>query len=116
MVKRLCNWTRSQYVNRFLWVRAQVDYLQRLPNDKEKRKALTRLPPDLPQTYIRIFETIDKIYPRQTTIYIKRLVTWLVFDSREFQYSDGQELTLETLREAICIEDAGTSVISSTSA
>ena len=96
-----------QCVNRFLWVRAQVDYLQRLPNDKEKRKALTRLPPDLPQTYIRIFETIDKIYPRQTTTYIKRLLTWLVFDSRQIRYSTDPEFTIDTLREAICIEDAG---------
>ena len=98
-----------QYVNRFLWVRAQVDYLQRLPNDNEKRKALTRLPPDLPQTYIRIFETIDQIYPRQTTTYIKRLLTWLVFDSRLAHYLtfDDREFTIDTLREAICIEDAG---------
>ena len=94
-------------MNRFLWVRAQVDYLQRLPNDKEKRKALTRLPPDLPQTYIRIFETINKVYPRQTTTYIKRLLTWLVFDSRQIRYSTDPEFTIDTLREAICIEDAG---------
>ena len=96
-----------QYVNRFLWVRAQVDYLQRLPNDKEKRKALTRLPPDLPQTYIRIFETIDKVYPRQTTTYIKRLLTWLVFDSRQLHYYRDPKFTIDTLREAICIEDGG---------
>ena len=96
-------------MNRFLWVRAQVDYLQRLPNDNEKRKALTKLPPDLPQTYIRIFETIDKIYPRQTTTYIKRLLTWLVFDSRLAHYLDFDDpgFTIDTLREAICIEDAG---------
>lgn len=88
-------------------MRAQVDYLQRLPNDKEKRKALTRLPPDLPQTYIRIFETIDKVYPRQTTTYIKRLLTWLIFHNRQI-YQDGDpKFTIDTLREAICIEDVG---------
>ncbi|KAI4219647.1 MAG: hypothetical protein L6R36_008178 [Xanthoria steineri] len=91
----------------FLWVRAQVDYLQRLPNDKEKRKALTRLPPDLPQTYIRIFETIDEIYPRQTTTYIKRLLTWLVFDSTQDHDVGDPKFTIDTLREAICMEDAG---------
>ena len=94
-------------MNRFLWARAQVDYLQLLPNDKEKRKALTRLPPDLPQTYIRIFETIDKVYPRQTTTYIKRLLTWLVFNSRQRHFIDDPAFTIDTLREAICIEDAG---------
>ncbi|KAL8910660.1 MAG: hypothetical protein Q9171_004076 [Xanthocarpia ochracea] len=96
----------NQAKGMFLWVRGQVDYLQRLPNDKEKRKALTRLPPDLPQTYIRIFETIDKTYPRQTTTYIKRLLTWLIFDSRKVQATD-LEFTIESLRQAICIEDAG---------
>ena len=94
-------------MNSFLWVRAQVDYMQRFQNDNEKLKYLTRLPPDLPQTYIRIFETIDKIYPRQTTTYIKRLLTWLVFDSRQIRYSTDPEFTIDTLREAICIEDAG---------
>ena len=88
-------------------MRAQVDYLQRLPNDKEKRKALTRLPPDLPQTYIRIFETMDNIYPRKTTTYIKRLLTWLIFDSRQVHYVGEPEFTIDTLREAICIEDVG---------
>lgn len=88
-------------------MRAQVDYLQRLPNDKEKRKALTRLPPDLPQTYIRIFEIIENDYPKQTTIYIKRLLTWLIFDSRQVHYVGEPEFTIDTLREAICIEDAG---------
>ncbi|KAL8900483.1 MAG: hypothetical protein Q9192_001044 [Flavoplaca navasiana] len=91
----------------FLWVRAQVDYLQRLPNDKEKRKALIRLPPDLPQTYIRIFETMDNIYPKQTTIYIKRLLTWLVFISRKDAYWDYPDFTIDTLREAISVEDDG---------
>ncbi|KAL8645361.1 MAG: hypothetical protein Q9210_006746, partial [Variospora velana] len=97
----------NQAKGMFLWVRAQVDYLQRLPNDKEKRKALTRLPPDLPQTYIRIFETMDKNYPRQTTTYIKRLLTWLIFDSRKVHYDNDPKFTIDTLREAICIEDAG---------
>lgn len=61
-----------------MWVRAQVDYLRRLPNDMEKRRALKQLPPDLPQTYIRIFETIHRTYPPQTTKYIHRILKWLV--------------------------------------
>ncbi|KAL8752375.1 MAG: hypothetical protein Q9184_005754 [Pyrenodesmia sp. 2 TL-2023] len=83
----------------FMWVRAQVDYLQRLPNDTEKRNALTRLPPDLPQTYIRIFETMDSIYPKQTTTYIKRILRWLKWFDHEVE--------IDTLREAICIDEEG---------
>ncbi|KAL8895392.1 MAG: hypothetical protein Q9207_008193 [Kuettlingeria erythrocarpa] len=95
----------------FMWVRAQVDYLQRLPNDREKRKALRMLPPDLPQTYIRIFEVMDSTYPKQTTTYIKRLLKWLVFDDT-FSLSTVTNalyvhLTIHTLCEAICIEDDG---------
>lgn len=96
-----------------MWVRAQVDYLQRLPNDLEKRRALAKLPPDLPRTYIRIFETISSNYPPQTIQYIQRLLRWLVFLPRgEFvftpynstrTYKEG--VLLEMLCRAICIEN-----------
>ncbi|KAL8856307.1 MAG: hypothetical protein Q9178_007071 [Gyalolechia marmorata] len=97
----------------FMWVRAQVDYLQRLPNDLEKRKALTKLPPDLPQTYIRIFETMSSTYPLQTIQFIKRLLKWLVFGppgelipcpySTTHDYQSG--LSPDELCLAICIEN-----------
>ncbi|KAL8654594.1 MAG: hypothetical protein Q9210_001407 [Variospora velana] len=85
----------------FMWVRAQVDYLQRLPNDAEKRRALKMLPPDLPQTYIRIFETMESSYSTQTTAYIRRLLKWLVLG----RLDKTLDLTLEMLRVAVCIED-----------
>lgn len=96
--------------NRFMWVRAQVDYLRRLPNDVEKRKALKRLPPDLPQTYIRILETIDSTYPKQTTVYIQRLLKWIVHDSATLfniwaSKRDRKPVTLDILCEAVCVED-----------
>ncbi|KAL8913122.1 MAG: hypothetical protein Q9171_002016 [Xanthocarpia ochracea] len=97
----------------FMWVRAQVDYLQRLPNDLEKRKALTKLPPDLPQTYIRIFETMNSTYPLQTIQYIQRLLKWLVYGppgqlmqgpyARATNLEGG--LSPDELCVAICIEN-----------
>ncbi|KAL8800395.1 MAG: hypothetical protein Q9182_005197, partial [Xanthomendoza sp. 2 TL-2023] len=92
----------------FMWARAQVDYLQRLPNDLEKRKALRTLPPDLNQTYVRIFETIDSIYPKQTTKYIKRLLKWLVLGDigPDFFINHKVAMLFDGLCEAICIEDA----------
>ena len=94
---------------RFMWVRAQIDYLQRLPNDIEKQRALKKLPPDLPRTYIRIFETIDKVYPVQTTKYVQRLLKWLVLglvdDIVQLNRIVGIELTFEILLKAICIEN-----------
>ncbi|KAL8941743.1 MAG: hypothetical protein Q9216_002071 [Gyalolechia sp. 2 TL-2023] len=100
--------------SRFMWVRAQVDYLWRLPNDVEKRKALKQLPPDLPQTYIRIFETTHGAYPPQTIEYIQRTLKWLVnltfIDlSGISQYcskpADATELSLDELCLAICVEN-----------
>lgn len=93
-----------------MWVRAQVDYLRRLPNDVEKREALKRLPPDLPQTYVRILETIDSTYPKQTTVYIQRLLKWIIHDSTmplQVLASHGQRIlaTFDILCEAICLED-----------
>ncbi|KAL8663476.1 MAG: hypothetical protein Q9168_008085 [Polycauliona sp. 1 TL-2023] len=83
----------------FMWVRAQIDYLQRLPNDAERRKALKKLPPDLTQTYNRIFEVIEATYPEQTTKLIKRVLMWLR-GSLGFRVYN-----LTVIRQAICIED-----------
>ena len=91
-----------------MWVRAQIDYLQRLPTDKEKRKALKDLPPDLPQTYVRILETIDCTYPIQTKKFIQRLLKWLMLHKLESESHDadsGYFLTSRVLRQAICIEN-----------
>ncbi|KAL8723621.1 MAG: hypothetical protein Q9181_007245 [Wetmoreana brouardii] len=92
----------------FMWVRAQVDYLQRLPTDSAKRAALSQLPPDLTRTYIRIFETIDANYPLQTRIYIQRALKWIVFDQQtEFLFSRFRKLSItdEELCQAISVEN-----------
>lgn len=98
-----------------MWVRAQVDYLKRLPNDLEKRIALKKLPPDLPQTYIRIFETMNSTYPLQTIRYIQRLLKWLVlgpsrvtpgpYHSHISHAGSDIEPPLDTLCRVICIEN-----------
>ena len=89
-------------------MRAQVDYLQPLPHDMEKRKALEELPPDLPETYIRIFQSIDSAYGERTKIYIQRLLKWLVLKvtvSRKYALDVDPKLTAEALCQAICIEN-----------
>ena len=97
-----------------MWVRAQVDYLQRLPNDREKRKALRSLPPSLPETYVRILETISNVYPTQTINYIRRILKWLVLEPlspksgilrRRGSRRTGHLFTLDFLCQAICIEN-----------
>ena len=94
-----------------MWIRAQVDYLRRLPNDAEKRQALGKLPPDLPQTYIRILEAINRSYRGQTLKYIQRLSKWIFYATEDRYFynrirrTEGQSLTMEALCEAVCIED-----------
>ena len=94
---------------RFMWVRAQIDYLQRLPSDIEKQRALNKLPPDLPRTYIQIFETIDSVYPAQNTKDVQRLLKWLVFDSNKnhviFNRHISASLDTDILPEVISIEN-----------
>lgn len=99
----------------FMWVRAQIDYLMRLPNDKEKRRALKQLPPDLPQAYIRIFETIHSTYAPQTIKYIQRVLRWLEWLNSatdiDFVYFSEKSiralrrLRLDALCVAICVEN-----------
>lgn len=76
------------------------------------RQALGKLPPDLPQTYIRILEIIDSNYSGKTLKYIQRLLKWILLSERgNVIYSflnsdfDHQPLSIEVLCEAICIED-----------
>ena len=90
-----------------MWVRAQVDYLQRLPNDREKRSALKELPPDLPQTYIRIFESIQITFPEKTTRYIQRLLRWLVYceTGRNVKNQNYCAMSFDELRQIICTEN-----------
>ena len=76
-----------------MWVRAQMDYLQRLPTDVEKQRALKELPPTLPDIYVRIFETIDHSYPVQTTKYIQRLLKWLVLGT-DSAYDIGNQYAI----------------------
>ena len=64
------------------------------------RKALENLPPGLPATYVRIFETIDARYPMQTQRLIQRVLRWLV--------CQRESLSLVALCHAISIEKGAT--------
>ena len=87
---------------RFQWVRCQIDYLGSLPNDRERRSALGKLPPNLPETYIRVLERLDSKYPPETQLYIQRILKWLVLSSESTLYVE--ELSLLALAHAISIE------------
>ncbi|KAJ2983550.1 hypothetical protein NUW58_g6229 [Xylaria curta] len=44
----------------FRWVACQLDYLGELASDRERRNALSKLPPTLPATYERILMQVEK--------------------------------------------------------
>lgn len=46
--------------SRFRWVVCQLDYLCNCAHDQERREALTKLPPDLPESYRRLLERVSK--------------------------------------------------------
>jgi hypothetical protein len=90
---------------RFQWVKCQLDYLFVLPNDAERRKALKSLPPDLPQTHIRILERLDRDLSSLTQLLIRRVLIWLAFES---DYDANREwdcsLDLESIAIAVSID------------
>lgn len=84
-----------------MWCKCQLDYLCTLPNDAERRAALKHLPPDLPATYIRILERLERDYSPQTTELIRRTLKWLVLQRKNT--SDFFNLTLPGLAQAISL-------------
>jgi len=81
---------------RFQWVKCQLDYLCKLPNEFEIRRALKELPPDLPATYIRLLERIDNEFDAfPARIYIQRALKWLAL---------GKIKSLEALAQAVSVD------------
>ncbi|KAK7433346.1 hypothetical protein QQZ08_000285 [Neonectria magnoliae] len=48
----------------FRWVVCQLDYLCDCAHDGERREALKKLPPGLPESYRRLLERVDKCSPK----------------------------------------------------
>jgi ankyrin repeat protein len=93
------------YAKRFQWVKCQLDSLRGLPNDAEIRKALKELPPDLPATYVRILERLDRTLSHKAKTYLKRILKWLVLNDGRAHTST---ITMPALSHAISIEDEHT--------
>ncbi|KAF4877431.1 Ankyrin-2 [Colletotrichum siamense] len=55
-LRTFTNWTP----NRFRWVACQLDHLGYCISDAQCREALRSLPPDLPETYLRILERVPR--------------------------------------------------------
>ncbi|KAL2066521.1 hypothetical protein VTL71DRAFT_2592 [Oculimacula yallundae] len=77
----------------FRWVACQIDYLGKLHNSNEKRKALAQLPRDLPQTYDRILREIDESHVEL----VHKTLQWVI--------SAAKPLPIKALLEALAISE-----------
>lgn len=84
-------------VNRFRWVACQLDYLCECTTDRERREALTKLPPDLPSSYERILERINNSTNKANQRLVVRTLQWIMFAK--------ESLKTDTLLEALAIEE-----------
>ncbi|KAF2811526.1 ankyrin [Mytilinidion resinicola] len=64
----------------FRWVACQLDYLCDCVNDADRREALNELPPDLPETYRRLLERVDKC-PAKVKSLVQMCLQFIAFAS-----------------------------------
>ncbi|KAF4982357.1 hypothetical protein FZEAL_2009 [Fusarium zealandicum] len=76
----------------FRWVVCQIDYLCECAHDEERREALKKLPPDLPESYRRLLERINRCSP---------LVQSMVQMCLQFIAHAEPKLTILQLQQAV---------------
>jgi ankyrin repeat protein len=81
-----------------------MDYLCECNNDRDRREALNKLPPDLPSSYERILERVNRSSIENQAIVMKTL-HWIVYADYDYIAGDGSLLTTEMLLQALAIRD-----------
>ena len=81
---------------RFRWVACQLDYLCDCVNDADRRKALSELPPDLPETYCRLLERVNK-RPAKVKSLVQMCLQFIAFAS--------PPLTITQLQQAVSVPE-----------
>ena len=81
---------------RFRWVSCQLDYLCDCVNDADRRKALNELPPDLPKTYHRLLERVNK-YPVKVQSLVQMCLQFIAFAR--------PPLTIPQLQQAVSVPE-----------
>ncbi|KAF4629542.1 hypothetical protein G7Y89_g8607 [Cudoniella acicularis] len=62
----------------FRWVACQMDYLCECNNDRDRREALQKLPPDIPSSYERILERVGRSSKENQELVMK-VLHWIVY-------------------------------------
>ncbi|EWZ96922.1 hypothetical protein FOWG_04145 [Fusarium oxysporum f. sp. lycopersici MN25] len=76
----------------FRWVVCQLDYLCNCAHDQERREALGKLPPDLPESYRRLLERVNNC-----SVGVQNMVQMCL----HFMAVAGPKLTIVELRQAV---------------
>ncbi|KAF5608574.1 uncharacterized protein FSUBG_4502 [Fusarium subglutinans] len=76
----------------FRWVVCQLDYLCNCAHDQERREALSKLPPDLPESYRRLLEKVNKF-----SLGVQNMVQMCL----HFMAIAEPKLTIVELRQAV---------------
>ncbi|KAF4339492.1 hypothetical protein FBEOM_6613 [Fusarium beomiforme] len=82
----------------FRWVVCQLDYLCNCAHDQERREALSKLPPDLPESYRRLLERVNNC-----SIGVQNMVQMCL----HFMAVAEPKLTIVELRQAVSISAIG---------
>ncbi|KAH7410647.1 hypothetical protein BKA64DRAFT_358929 [Cadophora sp. MPI-SDFR-AT-0126] len=83
----------------FRWVACQMDYLCECSNDRDRREALTKLPPDLPSSYERILERVNRS-TTENQMLVKTTLKWIAYRQ--------QPLNIKGLLQALAIRETDT--------
>ncbi|KAK0120227.1 hypothetical protein ONS95_011633 [Cadophora gregata] len=62
----------------FRWVSCPMDYLCECSNDRDRRDALRKLPPDLPSSYERILERVNRSTKENQTL-VREALHWITY-------------------------------------
>lgn len=76
-----------------------MDYLCECTSDRDRREALKQLPPDLPSSYERILERVNRSN-KQNQRLVQHALHWIVYAE--------EHLTTEQLLQALAIRDGDT--------
>ncbi|TGO47906.1 hypothetical protein BCON_0259g00150 [Botryotinia convoluta] len=61
----------------FRWVACQMDYLCECSTDRDRREALRKMPPDLPKSYERILDRVNRSSKENRTL-VRHTILWVV--------------------------------------
>ena len=80
-----------------------MDYLCECSNDTDRREALTKLPPDLPSSYERILERVNRSQNKGNRTLVVKALHWISYAHDKHYY--GDPFTNKHLLQALAVHE-----------